>query len=231
MALSSLLPPPSPAPPTPFPQHTRERLFGQLAVISSWFGSLFPFDQAVAWRRKPARERAQLWLGHGWNWVRRTRRRRRGREEADEKEGWGGRGGGVRSWGFRDLWGPLLSWQFELWIRAAGRENVNCLSLLFQVWARVKKKKNPSLSSFQPFVQQPASILSKPLLGGGVQRKMWVLSNTFLVKWVIKSALPWSVLGQYWLFWQGWMFWLHRSLGWTGLLLGLGLAQCLNLAG
>lgn len=32
----------------------------------------------------------------------------------------------MRSWGFKDLQGPLLSWQFELWIRAAGRENVKC---------------------------------------------------------------------------------------------------------
>lgn len=27
------------------------------------------------------------------------------------------------------------------------------------------------------------------------------------------------------------MYWLHRSLGWMGLVLGLGLAGCLNLAG
>lgn len=93
-----------------------------------------------------------------------------------------------------------------------------------------KEKKNPSLSSFQPFVQQPASILSMPLLGGGLQRKMWVLSNTFLVKMGYK-VFALKCFGAVLAFWQGWMFWLHRSLGWTRLVLGLGLAQCLNLAG
>ena len=76
---------------------------------------------------------------------------------------------------------------------------MNCLSLLFQVWALVKnkkiKKKNLSLSSFQPFVQQPVSILSMPLLGGGLHTgKMWVLPNTWLVKAVMKSGLPKSVV-------------------------------------
>lgn len=32
------------------------------------------------------RLRAQLRLGHDWNWLRRTRGRMRGREGADEKE-------------------------------------------------------------------------------------------------------------------------------------------------
>lgn len=72
----------SPAPPPWFPLHTRERLFGQLVVISSWFGSFCSFDQAVAPRQKLVKLRAQLWLVHDWNWVRRTRRRRRGEEEA-----------------------------------------------------------------------------------------------------------------------------------------------------
>ena len=71
------------------------------------------------------------------------------------------------------------------------------LFLLFQVWALVKEKKerNPSHSSFQPFIQQPASILSVPLLGGGLQtRKMWVQPNRWLVNRVIKSACLGAVL-------------------------------------
>lgn len=98
----------------------------------------------------------------------------------------------MRSWGFRDLQGPLLSWQFELWIWAAGRENVNCfVPVIPGVGPRKEKKRNPSRSSFQPFIQQPASILSIPLLGGGLQtRRMWVLPNDWLVSRVIKSALP-----------------------------------------
>lgn len=54
----------SPSPPPWFPVHTRERLFGQLVVISSWFGSFCSFDQAVAQRQKPVQLRAQLWLVH-----------------------------------------------------------------------------------------------------------------------------------------------------------------------
>lgn len=90
----------------PFPEHTRERLFGQLAVISSWFGSLCSFDQTVAPRQKPERMRVQLWLGHSLNWARRPEekeeegggekksdekevRLRRGREGGVEAEGWG----------------------------------------------------------------------------------------------------------------------------------------------
>lgn len=64
----------------PFPEHTRERLFGQLAVISSWFGSLCSFDQTVAPRQKPERMRVQLWLGHSLNWARRP-------EEKEEEGG------------------------------------------------------------------------------------------------------------------------------------------------
>lgn len=53
-----------------------------------------------------------------------------------------------------------------------------------------KKKRNPSRSSVQPFFEQPASIVSMPLLGGGLQTgKMWVLPNSWLVSRVIKSVL------------------------------------------
>lgn len=54
----------------------------------------------------------------------------------------------MRSWGFRDLQGPLLSWQFELWIWAAGRENVNCLVPVIPGVDPRKEKKKKSLSFF-----------------------------------------------------------------------------------
>jgi len=92
-----------------------------------------------------------------------------------------------------ELKGPLLSWQFELWIRLLAEKKGTALSLLFQVWALIEeiKKRNPSPSSFQPFIQQPASILSVLLLGGGLRpRSMWVLLGSRPVNHVLKSALP-----------------------------------------
>lgn len=66
----------SSCPPPPFPQHTWERLFAQLVVISSWFGSLYLCDQVREWMPKLFPLRAQLWLDRDWNWVKRTRLKR-----------------------------------------------------------------------------------------------------------------------------------------------------------
>lgn len=132
----------------PFPEHTRERLFGQLAVISSWFGSLCSFDQTVAPRQKPERMRVQLWLGHSLNWARRPEEKEEEGGGKKKKIRWEGgkaekgeRGRG-RSWGLRTSRALLLllllsslSYEFTL---------LNCVSLLFQLWTLVKYIRSPS---------------------------------------------------------------------------------------
>lgn len=113
------------------------------------------------------------------------------RKQMRRRHSWRGGRGGARSQGFWDLWGALLLGSISYGLRLLAEKIWATLSLLFQVWALVKKKRNLSRSSFQPFIQQPASILSMPLLGGGLYPwKMWALPNSWLVNRVIKSAMP-----------------------------------------
>lgn len=84
-----------------------KRLFGQLVVISFWFGFLCSFDQAMAASQALVWWRAQLWRGHGWKWMRRTRRQR------GMRKAWVKMEEGKKTWGLGSS--PLHFWQFNLW--------------------------------------------------------------------------------------------------------------------
>lgn len=87
-----------PSCPSTIPLDTWERLFAQLLVISSWFASFSLCDQVSACMQKPIPLRAQLWLSHHWEYLKRSRLRRRvGGGRWEDKEKWKPWNGEIRT--------------------------------------------------------------------------------------------------------------------------------------
>lgn len=65
--------------------------------------------------------------------------------------------------GFENLQGPLLSWQPESWIQAAGRENMKCFVPVISGVVHIKKKNSLSffLSAFHSTTCSPIRLLSR----------------------------------------------------------------------